>query len=501
MANKIQLRRDTTANWARVNPILDDGEPGLNIDTNQIKYGDGANAWVDLSYASGGGSGSTGDWTFTGAVANIASYGNSQIDANGIGGLMLINDLSVTLEANSNVMSLNSDGMLQVPGSIVGPSNTFFDIKVTDTGPGAVLQLGDWDVAGFPKSLVQVGNNVTIATGITTGGGTWTFGADGSLTLPLAGNIHFGYGNAYIQSVMGFHIGSEEPIDISSYGNHWNFNTDGTLTLPNGLTFSSGSQIFEQADHIGAAWATGLNIRGSYTNDPIRIYTYGDDSKGYNAAGIVVNQHSVDIYGNSLQPASPGTKWTFGSDGTLTLPAGGGSGGGDEGAEIDFTKAANSTLSGSTIVVDQYVDKLRFFESGGTNRGAYIDLKQAAVGVGTLLNNRVSAFVNAGTFVTMDNIMATVTTSSNRGLSLATVSGTATCYISGTFGKNGGFGGSSAGVALTTTASVSIFSWDFTSEGDSATFILNDGYTKSYRITMMIGAAYNNNMISIERLI
>jgi hypothetical protein len=103
----------------------------------------------------------------------------------------------------------------------------------------------------------------------------------------------------------------------------------------------------------------------------------------------------------------------------------------------------------------------------------------------------------------MDNIKATVTTSSNRGLSLATVSGTATCFISGTYGMFGGatVGGSSAGVELTTTPSVSMFDWDFSSEGDAATYILNDGYTKSYRITMMIGASFNNNMISIERLI
>jgi hypothetical protein len=191
--------------------------------------------------------------------------------------------------------------------------------------------------------------------------------------------------------------------------------------------------------------------------------------------------------------------WNFGTDGILTLPTT--VGGGNEGAEIDFTKAANSTLSGSTVVVDQWVDRIRFFEGGGTSRGAYIDLKQAAEGVGTLLNNRISAFVNAGTFVTMDNIKATVTTSSNRGLSLATVSGTATCYISGTYGGGATAGGASAGVALTTTPSVSMFDWDFASEGDSATYILNDGYTKSYRITMMIGASFNNNMICIERLI
>jgi microcystin-dependent protein len=51
MANRIQLRRDTASNWTRVNPVLDDGEPGLNIDNNQIKYGDGNTAWNDLEYA------------------------------------------------------------------------------------------------------------------------------------------------------------------------------------------------------------------------------------------------------------------------------------------------------------------------------------------------------------------------------------------------------------------------------------------------------------------
>ena len=53
MANKIQLRRDTAANWNRVNPILEDGEPGLDTTANQIKYGDGNTAWRDLGYSGG----------------------------------------------------------------------------------------------------------------------------------------------------------------------------------------------------------------------------------------------------------------------------------------------------------------------------------------------------------------------------------------------------------------------------------------------------------------
>ena len=52
MANKIQLRRDTAANWLRVNPTLADGEPGLDLDSNRIKYGDGTTPWQNLPYAS-----------------------------------------------------------------------------------------------------------------------------------------------------------------------------------------------------------------------------------------------------------------------------------------------------------------------------------------------------------------------------------------------------------------------------------------------------------------
>ena len=51
MVNRIQLRRDTAANWTRVNPILEDGEPGLETDSGQIKYGDGNTSWQDLTYA------------------------------------------------------------------------------------------------------------------------------------------------------------------------------------------------------------------------------------------------------------------------------------------------------------------------------------------------------------------------------------------------------------------------------------------------------------------
>ena len=50
MADQIQLRRDTAANWTSANPTLASGEFGLETDTDQFKVGDGTTAWTSLGY-------------------------------------------------------------------------------------------------------------------------------------------------------------------------------------------------------------------------------------------------------------------------------------------------------------------------------------------------------------------------------------------------------------------------------------------------------------------
>lgn len=132
---------------------------------------------------------------------------------------------------------------------------------------------------------------------------------------------------------------------------------------------------------------------------------------------------------------------------------------------------------------------------------------------GTLINitptvsdiKSASAYVDAGTFVTLDNIRATVTTTGNRGLSLATVTGTVTLGISSMFGYVNGVGGNATshpGVTYTTSPSTSLFNYSFPNAGDGSVYLLND-YTnkRCYRITLLIGSGYANNFISIERLI
>jgi len=50
MADLIQIRRDTAANWTSANPILAQGELGAETDTSKIKIGDGSTAWSSLAY-------------------------------------------------------------------------------------------------------------------------------------------------------------------------------------------------------------------------------------------------------------------------------------------------------------------------------------------------------------------------------------------------------------------------------------------------------------------
>lgn len=52
MADKIQIRRDTAANWTSANPTLAQGELGLETDTGKLKAGTGSTAWTSLGYYS-----------------------------------------------------------------------------------------------------------------------------------------------------------------------------------------------------------------------------------------------------------------------------------------------------------------------------------------------------------------------------------------------------------------------------------------------------------------
>lgn len=50
MGVRIQVRRDTAADWTTANPVLRSGELGVETDTGYAKLGNGSTAWSGLLY-------------------------------------------------------------------------------------------------------------------------------------------------------------------------------------------------------------------------------------------------------------------------------------------------------------------------------------------------------------------------------------------------------------------------------------------------------------------
>jgi hypothetical protein len=448
-----------------------------------------ANGNTSVTIASSGGSANI---NVAGALAVSVSNTGVQIAGSGVlkspggAGAITLNNNGANIPT-ANVSTLNVSGT----GNIVGNSNT--GIGAINAGVTNTL---------LPNTIASFNSNVNYYTQVTLQ--NKSTGADATADYILTADN-----------------GSDTVnyLDLGIINSGYDANTP-TNSLGN-IVYAADGYIYAQGNTSNASQSGGnLVIGTTVPGKNVKIFAGGVNSNSIVAnisnTGITVNGNvtannfsgNISITGN-VTGTSPNVtlvagsySWTFDNGGTLTIPATN-IGSGNEGGEIDFTKAPNSTLSGNVVAVDQYADRIRFFEGGGTARGAYIDLSQAAAGVGTLLNNRVSGLVNAGTFVTMDLLKATVTTSGNRGLSLAATTGSFSIYIGGTYSTTGPSSSGAAGSgSINTTPSASQFNWNFTGAGDTSIYTITDTTnSRAYRITLQIGASYNNNMISIERLL
>ena len=108
MAARIQLRRDIAANWASANPVLTQGEMGIETDTLKLKIGNGLTTWNLLAYYSTAGT----DIRWRGTWNSGASY--------------IINDM---VYYNTGSYVCNTAHINQVP-----PNALYWDI-LTAQGP------------------------------------------------------------------------------------------------------------------------------------------------------------------------------------------------------------------------------------------------------------------------------------------------------------------------------------------------------------------------------
>ena len=112
MAIRIQLRRDTAANWVSSNPVLRQGEIGIETDTLQMKLGNGTSTWTQIT-----------------SYMNLVPDGNLTI-----GDYVTVNDIG----ASNGVVALDNSKNAVIPGSSIiveGTTDNSFETTLTVTDP------------------------------------------------------------------------------------------------------------------------------------------------------------------------------------------------------------------------------------------------------------------------------------------------------------------------------------------------------------------------------
>lgn len=139
MAGKIQMRRDTAANWTSVNPILASGEIGLETDTDLFKVGDGVTAWSSRAY--GGIQGDTGA-----AGANtIPSSGSTKTSL-----------YTLTSDDVGGYVTVGTGGSITIPNAVF----TAGDVVTLYNGTGGDITVNCSAVASY---VVGINTNINSA--------------------------------------------------------------------------------------------------------------------------------------------------------------------------------------------------------------------------------------------------------------------------------------------------------------------------------------------------
>jgi hypothetical protein len=159
MARTLQIRRGTAAQWTTANPILAQGEPGFETDTNRFKLGDGATAWNSLSYQGAAGAAVTALTPLTVAADKLAYYtsasaaATTDLSAYARSLLAVANEaaLKALINAEGGVDFATQGGLDALTSTVAGKQAS--NARLTDIA-GLTLAQGDvlyWSGTNFVK--------------------------------------------------------------------------------------------------------------------------------------------------------------------------------------------------------------------------------------------------------------------------------------------------------------------------------------------------------------
>ena len=323
MPTKIQLRRDTAADWTSNNPTLSAGEFGWESDTNRFKIGTGSANWTSLEYADT--LKSLGDMTITGSTISAPSNGDLTLTTAG-SGVVLVNDSfkvgsgqTITTILDEDNLATNSDTALATQQSI----KAYVDNEISNVGIGDITAVGSTLIApsNADLSLTTAGtgnvvlNDVSIKDNkveanrsnddlILKGSGTGKVNINEAYTLPNsdgsadqflktdgAGNLSFGSISVGDLSIIGSSILSPSNADLT-------LNSSNGNVVIEGLRVSGTTLQTEDS-------SSGIQINGNLIPSQDGVFQLGSASRRWQT--LYVAAETIDLGGATISSDGSGS--------------------------------------------------------------------------------------------------------------------------------------------------------------------------------------------------
>jgi len=164
----LEFKRGTAANWASRNPILAPGEPGIELDTDTLKIGDGVTPWNDLEVLRFGSSVAVGKGTGVNQGANSVAIGLDSGTNQGANSISIGNKagFGTVHPQASNTIILNASGS-EVDG-VLNQTNSFYVTPIRQDVTKTIPLMYDPSTYEIVQGNMTSGpTGVTGATGIT----------------------------------------------------------------------------------------------------------------------------------------------------------------------------------------------------------------------------------------------------------------------------------------------------------------------------------------------
>lgn len=188
MAQQIQFRRGTASEWVTANPILAQGEMGIELGTNLFKIGNGVDHWVDLPYGGLAGAGVPTGGTVDQALIkrSNADYDTMWEDINksfvGLGNVENLSpaDLPISTATQAALDAIDAELATQQT-EIDGKQDADADLTAIAglTTPGLLVKTGSGTAA---TRSIQGSSTINVSNGSGVGGDPAISVADGGIS-------------------------------------------------------------------------------------------------------------------------------------------------------------------------------------------------------------------------------------------------------------------------------------------------------------------------------